>query len=91
MWPKFARQYNFKHVSLSPHYPQSNGLAEDALKIIKVSLKKLRDPYKAAHIQDEPPQERIHSFLAAHGEASFARRSQLLATTFVFALLTTNS
>lgn len=42
---KFARQYNFKHVTSSPHYPQSNGLAEAAVKIIKGSLKKSGDPY----------------------------------------------
>lgn len=43
---KFAQQYNFSHVTSSPHYPQSNGLAEAAVKIIKGSLDKSKDPYE---------------------------------------------
>lgn len=43
---KFAQEYNFRHVTSSPHYPQSNGLAEAAVKIIKGSLDKSKDPYE---------------------------------------------
>lgn len=43
---RFAREYNFRHVTSSPHYHQSNGMAESAVKIIKGSLKKTGDAYK---------------------------------------------
>lgn len=42
----FARENGFKHVTSSPRYPQSNGLAEAAVKIIKTSMSKTGDPYK---------------------------------------------
>lgn len=42
----FAREYGFQHITSSPHYPQSNGLAEAAVKIIKSSMNKTRDPYE---------------------------------------------
>lgn len=42
----FAAKYNFQHVTSSPHYHQSNGMAESAVKIINGSLKKMGDPYK---------------------------------------------
>lgn len=42
----FAQEYGFQHITSSPHYPQSNGLAEAAVKIIKKSMEKTGDPYK---------------------------------------------
>ncbi|UYV69971.1 K02A2.6-like, partial [Cordylochernes scorpioides] len=40
----FARQYGFTHVTLSPRFPQSNGMAEAGVKIAKLILKKNQDP-----------------------------------------------
>ncbi|XP_077508511.1 uncharacterized protein LOC144119833 [Amblyomma americanum] len=42
---KFAQEYGFKHVTSSPEHPQSNGITEDAVKIMKTSMKKTQDPY----------------------------------------------
>lgn len=41
----FAKTYKFKHVTSSPRYPQSNGQAEAAVKIVKNILKKCDDPH----------------------------------------------
>ncbi|XP_039890321.1 uncharacterized protein K02A2.6-like [Simochromis diagramma] len=50
-WQKFAEQYDFKHVTSSPLYPQSNGKAEKGVHILKQLLKKAADidsdPYLA--------------------------------------------
>lgn len=47
----FAEMYGFEHVTSSPHYPQSNGLAEKGVQIVKRILKKAaenaEDPYLA--------------------------------------------
>ncbi|UYV78480.1 hypothetical protein LAZ67_16001679, partial [Cordylochernes scorpioides] len=40
----FARQYGFQHVTSSPRFPQSNGMAESGVKIAKLILKKNQDP-----------------------------------------------
>uniref|UniRef100_A0A3P9IKJ4 Gypsy retrotransposon integrase-like protein 1 n=1 Tax=Oryzias latipes TaxID=8090 RepID=A0A3P9IKJ4_ORYLA len=44
---KFVRCWNFKHVTSSPHFPQSNGEAERAVRTVKNLLKKSGDPYLA--------------------------------------------
>ncbi len=36
LFAKFARKWCFDHVTSSPHYPQSNGKAENAVKTVKV-------------------------------------------------------
>lgn len=45
----FASTWEFQHVTSSPHYPQSNGLAEKAVQIAKSLLQKAevdhKDPY----------------------------------------------
>ncbi|KAI5085947.1 hypothetical protein C0J45_23536, partial [Silurus meridionalis] len=40
----FARGWGFDHVTSSPHFPQSNGEAERAVRTIKNLLKKSADP-----------------------------------------------
>ena len=44
---EFADQYGFQHITSSPHYPQSNGLAERSVKTVKSLLDKSADPYIA--------------------------------------------
>ncbi|XP_046561038.1 uncharacterized protein K02A2.6-like [Haliotis rubra] len=43
---QFAHDWQFKHNTSSPNYPQSNGLAEKAVQIVKnILLKENQDPY----------------------------------------------
>ena len=42
---EFAKQYNFKHTTSSPHFPQSNGHAERSVQTVKRLLKGSKDPY----------------------------------------------
>ncbi len=50
-WQEFSVQYDFKHVTSSPEYAQSNGKAEKGVHILKQLLKKAADsksdPYLA--------------------------------------------
>ena len=46
-YEEFSKEYQFQHETNSPYFPQSNGEAERAVKIIKEMLKKNDDPYLA--------------------------------------------
>ena len=39
---RFAEQWEFQHITTSPHYPQSNGKAESAVKVCKTLMKKAK-------------------------------------------------
>ena len=61
----FSQLYEFKHVTSSPGYPQSNGKAESAVKILKSLMVKAqedsRDPYLALLDWRNTPTEGIGS------------------------------
>ena len=60
-----AKEWEFKHVTSSPHYAQSNGKVENAVKTAKRILKKAqadnRDPYLALLDWRNTPTEGLHS------------------------------
>ena len=47
LFKQFAKAYGFTHITSSPLYPQTNGEAERAVKIVKKMLKMTTDPYLA--------------------------------------------
>ena len=62
----FSRAYGFNHITSSPRHQQSNGLAENAVKIAKLMLKKCietrEDPYLALlDIRNTPRDSEIGS------------------------------
>ena len=44
---EFASKYGFRHITRSPRFPQSNGLAERTVKTVKSILQDASDPYMA--------------------------------------------
>ena len=55
LFVKFAAEYNFVHVTSSPHYPRSNGHAERSVQTIKNILRKANDPLLAMLIYRSTP------------------------------------
>ena len=55
----FAKEWDFSHVTSSPHFPQSNGFVERAIQTVKKSLKKAHDgnedPYLTMLILNTTP------------------------------------
>lgn len=76
---RFSRQWEFKHKTSSPAYPQSNGMAESAVKSAKRLLKKAKadgkDPYLAMLDQRNTPSQWIK---ASPAQRLFSRRTRTL-------------
>lgn len=78
----FSKEWDFSHVTSSPHFPQSNGQSESAVKTVKTLLKKALDSgqdfqksllaYRSAPLQDglSPSQllmgRNLKTFLPVH-------------------------
>ena len=74
---KFCNTYGFDHVTSSPHYPQSNGKAESAVKAAKMCMKKAehnhQDPFLALLELRNIPTETVNSSPA---QRLFSRRTR---------------
>ena len=44
---EFSQSYGFQRVTISPYYPQANGLAERTVKTVKRLIEHSSDPYRA--------------------------------------------
>ena len=47
---QFAKKYGFKHITSSPHYPQSNGKSERFVGVVKKTLQKALESGEDAHM-----------------------------------------
>jgi len=73
----FAEKYDFQHTTSSPHYPQSNGRAEAAVKTIKKLFEKAtedrEDPHLALLAFRNTPTEQLG---ASPAQIMFGRRTR---------------
>ena len=79
---QFAKDYCFQHCTASPHYPQSNGMAEKAVQTVKNCLKKAvldkRDPYLALLEYRNTP---VSDMLGSPAQRLMGRRTKTLLPT----------
>lgn len=71
----FAKEYDFKYITNSPHFPQSNGFIESKVKAIKNTLKRAQQT-KADHTDG---QEVIYTSWTPTTHESIAGPHQLTA------------
>jgi hypothetical protein len=76
---RFAANYDFKHTTSSPRYPQSNGRVENSVKTAKQLMTKAvdshQDPFLALLAWRNTPSEQLHQSPA---QIMFGRRNNLL-------------
>ena len=61
-YKQFASEYGFEHVTSSPYWPQGNGKAEAAVKIVKRMYQKNKDIHLALlDCRNTPQQGQEHS------------------------------
>ena len=79
---QFATDYRFEHCTTSPHYPQSNGMAEKAVQTAKNLLKKAvtdnKDPYLALLAYRNTP---LSDQLGSPAQRLMGRRTKTLIST----------
>ena len=75
LYATFAQEWNFVHMTSSPHYPQSNGLVERFIQTVKHSLGKAKasgnDPNIALLCIRTTP---VDSNVPSPGELLFGRK-----------------
>ena len=82
IFKQYSKEYGFQHQTASPHYPQSNGLAEKAVQTAKNLIKKAildkRDPYLALLEYRNTP---ISDTLGSPAQRLMGRRTKTLLPT----------
>lgn len=81
-WKEFEHQYRFHHTPISPLHSQSNGMAEKAVGIVKMMLRKCdetgSDPYLALlNIRNTPR----NNLIGSPAQRLFSRRTRTILPT----------